>query len=51
MIEILSQGYKTIELFRKKKSKTRQFTMMQQLIALGTLKKDSFQYTKVCSYI
>ena len=51
MIEVLSQGYKTIDLFRKKKNKIRKVTMMQQLIAMSTLKKYSFHYTKGCSYI
>ena len=51
MIEVLSQGYKTIDLFRKRKNKIRKVTMMQQLIAMSTLKKYSFHYTKGCSYI
>lgn len=51
MIEVLSQGYKTIDLFRKRKNKIRKVTMMQQLIAMSTLKKYFFHYTKGCSYI
>ncbi len=40
MIEILSQGYKTIELFRKKKKiMIKEVTMLQQLIVMSTLKK------------